>query len=69
MKVFEATYAMGCIATGGFFKSLVVARRQENVKGLLNEPHGEDVSSLNVEETDIESYIYQHEQVLTTISA
>lgn len=68
MKVFETTYSIGGIATGGFFKSIVVAHRQENVKGLLNEQHGED-ANLYVEESDIDVYVYQHEQVLTTISA
>lgn len=69
MKAFEATYGMGGIATGGFFKSLVIAHKQENVRGLLNEQHGEDISNLQVEESDIDSGIYSKEAVLTTISA
>ncbi|MBM7715363.1 hypothetical protein JOC94_002350 [Bacillus thermophilus] len=69
MKVFEAIYSMGGIATGGFFRSLVVAHTQKNVRGLLNEQHDEDVSNLRIEESDIDASVYPHEQVLTTIFA
>lgn len=69
MKAFEATYCMGVVTTGGFFKSLVVTHKKENVRGLLNEQHDEDVFNLRVEESDIDTSIYPHEQVLTTIFA
>ena len=69
MKVYEATYSMGGIATGGFFKSLVVVRKKANVKGLLTEAHGKDISNLSVVLSDVDAYVYDKEKVLTTISA
>lgn len=68
-KVYRTTYTMGGIATGGFFESLVVASRKENIKGLLNETHDESVSNLKIEESDIDPSFYRYEEVLTTVFA
>jgi hypothetical protein len=65
MKTFVATYSMGGIATGGFFKSIVAAYKKENVKGLLNEMQGEDVSNLYIEIRNNKSTC-KFEQVLAT---
>jgi hypothetical protein len=67
MRVYEVTYSMGCIATGGFFRSSVAARKPENIKGLLTETHGDEIYNLWIRETTNSSYEY--EQVLTTVGA
>lgn len=64
MRLYEATYSMGCIATGGYFKSLVVADQTGDVKRVLNETHDEDVSNLHVAAGESTEHTY--EQVLTT---
>lgn len=68
MKEFEALYSMGGIAYGGYFKSVVVAHNASNVKGLLNETHGEEVKICCIEETKNSSDC-KHEQVVSTIEA
>lgn len=52
MKVFNAIYGMGGIATGGYYESLVAADKKDNVAGLLCEEHDEEVLMSSVEETD-----------------
>ncbi len=69
MKVFEATYAMGDIATGGYFKSFVVANEKSEVKRLLNETLSEDVSGLVGVGTEGCYVLSKHAQVLTTSRA
>lgn len=65
MRIYEAIYGMGGMATGGYFKSLVAADSKENVAGLLCEEHDEEVLITSVDETDKKSE-YTHEHVLTT---
>lgn len=65
MKVYEATYCMGGIVDGGFFKSLVAAHSSEDVKRVLNETHMDDVFDLNVTEASSTNH-YSFEEVLTT---
>lgn len=69
MNIYVVTYSMGGIATGGFFKSSVIARKPENIKGLLSETHGEDISNLFIRETETANSTYENEQVLTTVDA
>lgn len=66
MQDFEVTYSMGCIATGGFFRSMVAARQIENIKGLLTEAHGEEICNLWVRKSSDSNQEY--EEVMTTVN-
>lgn len=66
MKAFEATYSMGDIVTGGYFRSIVIAAQEDDVCRVLNETHDEDVSNLIIYETGINASTYGFEQVVTT---
>ncbi|PAD72821.1 hypothetical protein [Paenibacillus campinasensis] len=65
MKCFEVFYGMGGIATGGYFKSLIVAASEENIEAMLCEEHGEDVLITKVNETS-QTNGYDHDQILST---
>lgn len=71
MKTFEAVYAMGnhtSIVTGGYFKSLVAADREENVSAILHETHDEEISVLSVVEmNEAQVSEIEHESTLWTI--
>lgn len=68
MLKYEAQYSMGGIATGGYFKSEVVANKAANVKGLLTETHGEEITNLYIEIVERSSN-YKRERVISTINA
>lgn len=68
MKEYEVIYSMGGRAYGCYFKSLVAAYDSSNVKSLLFETHGLNISITCIVDTKNPPNC-KYEQVLTTIEA